>query len=435
MVKGSLGVATFEKAAQMYVVDVASKIKKVARVHDPTTTEGGMEMRSREQDNVTLNDVPVRSEEPACESAAIVEEIPHTFDEKCRSFVRTLVSDTFLSLKDVVRERTATGRKVRANGLTESRGFMEVLDVATEYLYLMSTNANRFKARIYSTLFLRVAYIILPVYLTYWIIGCWSDVDSCKRHGHHGFHSSNEHCNSRNFHATFTLGYTVQWLATLLGILNIAVSFSILMYSTDVANALSKYWLHRFRVLRRISAQELDKDKQASGREKKTIALETIQPLIERDAYERYLFTHTYFTEASSQWSLYLFICLAATFALCLECYLTLIYLYAKYQEVNVNYITLCIVNALFFTLVFCCMAYANSAVEKVHDGFVYAGSNDYALMGGRAAWLEYVNKAPIYWYIFGFAIKRSEVISYIGGLISAAVAGVIMSIVVADSR
>jgi hypothetical protein len=213
------------------------------------------------------------------------------------------------------------------------------------------------------------------------------------------------------------------------------VSFSILMYSTDVANALTKYWLHRFRDLRRISAlanEEEAKDKSAANPAKSaTHALETVQPLIERDASERYLFTHTYFTEASSRWSIYLFVCMAATFVLALQSYLTILYLYAKYQYVDLTYTILCVLNAMIFTTVFACMAYANGAVDKIKEGFLYAGANDYALMGGRSAWLEYVEQAPIYWYIVGFAIRRSDVVSFVGGLVSAVIAGVVISIAV----
>jgi hypothetical protein len=463
-VKGSLGVATFERAAQLYVTEKIKKVQKIIVHNAKESTVGEVELQSvgnvlgtgdtaRSNDDDDDDDDDHKGGKDGKDGKNEVDaeqDIPVTFAGKLWALFKLfkLPSRKEVPPKAALRGRSATGRKLRGSGMLECRGFMEVLSVATEYLSQNSTSRSEFKPRSYSTWLLWAVYLIVPVYQTYWIIDLWVYLDSCRRHHHYGFHSGVHGCDVINFRALYTLGFTLQWLSTVLGIINLAVSFSVLMYSADVANALSKYWLHRFHVLRRISGRQLDQDKE-KDKESETSALlakhqaddttskvplETIQPLIERDAYERYLFTHTYFAEASNQWSLYLFLCLAITFGLCLEAYLTVIYLYAKYLYVDVNYTVVCALNALVFTLVFACMAYANSAVEKVRDGFLYAGTNDYALIGGREAWLEYVEKAPIYWYIFGFAIKRSDVISYVGGIVSAAVAGVVMSIIVSDT-
>ena len=166
--------------------------------------------------------------------------------QKISAFLQALLSDA-LSLQVPIREKSATGRKVRSNGLVESRGFMEVLDVATEYLKLMSLKHAGFKARPYSTYLLRAVYVLVPAFTTYSIIESWVALSSCHRHHHYGFSSSSQSCNILNFNASYSLGYSLSWLGTVLGILNLAVSFSILMFSTDVANSLTKYWLHRFR--------------------------------------------------------------------------------------------------------------------------------------------------------------------------------------------
>jgi hypothetical protein len=68
------------------------------------------------------------------------------------------------------------------------------------------------------------------------------------------------------------------------------------------------------------------------------------------------------------------------------------------------------------------CLAYTNSAVETIMNGFSYAAPEDYEALGGRDSWLEFIRAAPLYWYVFGFAITKSWLIGFIGGIISATI-------------
>lgn len=455
--KGSLGAATFEKAAQSYVIKAGNAIASTTALQHIS----GVKKEQDTAQNLELTEVSSSTQTPFKNDAGLAEESsrppkapgkPHfvptkvvqdTFSRKVAAFGYGLWLDT-LSWKKKTRTTSITGRKIKANGLIQCQGFMEVLDVATEYLKLMTTKQSGFNARVYSTWLLRFAYAVVPAYATYSMISSWVNLDSCHRHGHSTLKSQNERCANINFTAAYSLGFVLEWLTIVLGIMNMTVCFSVLVYSTDVANALTKYWLHRYRELRRISKTEEKRESAPAGAgagsnkpssaDAGEVTGETVQALIERDAYERYLLTHTYFTEASNQWSVYLFFTLGATFALFLQSYVTILYFYAKYKYVSLEYTILCIVNALVFTMVFACMSYANGAVETMLQGFLYAGANDYALLGGRDVWLEFVEKAPIYWYIFGFAIKKSDVVAYVGGGVSAILGGLVTSIVFADT-
>jgi len=326
--------------------------------------------------------------------------------------------------------------------------------MATEYLKQMSSRDHEFVPRRYCTMFLRLGLVLVPFYFL--VISLGENIyyiNQCSQQGHHGFKTGDVDCNHVNFAALFYLGNTIDNIGKCLGVLQIILQLSLLIYGSDVANALTKYWLHRFRHIRRLKAEETgDGDDGADAAEKdallsasksttstSTVAkasgldFKALQPLIERDAYERYLFTHTFFMEASQDWSLYISLCLFISAALFAQSYFTIIYLYSTTQYLSVPFVLLCLVNGLFFSLVFATMAYANGSVENLTAGFTYSGANDYTLIGSRSAWLSYVTEAPIYWYIFGFAIKRSDIASYLGGVISAILGGVIMSYVVGE--
>jgi hypothetical protein len=377
----------------------------------------------------------------------------------------------FLKLKnllcEIYEENSATkmkraasiaGYKVRSSGLVQARGFIDVLEMASEYLNMTSSESNVFTARKYSKYFLRFAAILIPLYLIIWIFDFWIRLGTCHTNFHRGFTGANHTCNLRNFYAVAYLGNTVKFLALFLALNILASVVSVLIYSSDVAHALTKYWLHRFHFLRRIANSEsLEKDKDPADADSTAAikrqdshvrasfslsnhaelpesveedSLVHVQCLLERDAYERYLFTHAYFKEATGRWTVFLTITLVCTFLLALQSYLTIVYIYTFESYIDINYVTVCVVNVVFFSVIGASLAYANSAVEHIKEGFLYCGANDYSLIGGREAWLEYVDKAPIYWYVFGVAIKQSDFAAFVGGLASAAIAAWFMSIV-----
>ena len=86
-----------------------------------------------------------------------------------------------------------------------------------------------------------------------------------------------------------------------------------------------------------------------------------------------------------------------------------------------------CFVTCYLVVWVMLCTSYANSAVDKIQKSFTYAAIDDYSLLGSlepdatpsREEWTAYVESAPIYWYIFGFAITRSWIIGFVGGGLS----------------
>jgi hypothetical protein len=90
-----------------------------------------------------------------------------------------------------------------------------------------------------------------------------------------------------------------------------------------------------------------------------------------------------------------------------------------------------CLVTATMVVCVMLCTSYANSAVDKILKSFTYSGVDDYDLLGEqkeggeggegnpRETWTAYIAEAPIYWYIFGFAITRAWIIGFVGGGLS----------------
>ena len=45
----------------------------------------------------------------------------------------------------------------------------------------------------------------------------------------------------------------------------------------------------------------------------------------------------------------------------------------------------------------------------------------------GRRVWIDYVAEAPVYWYIFGFALTRAWLGAFIGGGISSIAGGALL--------
>ena len=149
---------------------------------------------------------------------------------------------------------------------------------------------------------------------------------------------------------------------------------------------------------------------------------------MERDAFERYLFIQNYFDKCSCLWSpilsLYLLICASAG-----AYYYTIMLLqYSRTHSLDVWHVELLAAMVFFFGLIVFTVAYANGSVDSIASGFQFSGRSDYSMIGGRDAWVEYVANAPIYWYIFGFAITKGWLLSFLGGLASSVVAAAVLA-------
>lgn len=144
--------------------------------------------------------------------------------------------------------------------------------------------------------------------------------------------------------------------------------------------------------------------------------------LVQRDAYESYLFLREYMSTASKVWSFTIlnFIFLAVFF-----CTLFLLgavangkrasallwAYYSIYTAVRVFLLTMYPITAL---------AHANSYVYALQEQFLVSAPEDFAILGGRDCWLEFLEKVPAMWTVYGLAVSWDR----LSGLLWTGVAG-----------
>jgi hypothetical protein len=156
--------------------------------------------------------------------------------------------------------------------------------------------------------------------------------------------------------------------------------------------------------------------------------------MIRRDAFERYLFTNYYMESASTIWSTYLVLMVVTNVLLFMYEYFLIAWEISKYGSPSFGLVLSCVINLFMTMFVMGCVSYANSAVDKIKNSFVYAAYDDYSIFSigeenGRRLWIDYVTEAPVYWYVFGFALTRAWLGAFIGGGVSS-IAGVALVVI-----
>jgi hypothetical protein len=64
-------------------------------------------------------------------------------------------------------------------------------------------------------------------------------------------------------------------------------------------------------------------------------------------------------------------------------------------------------------------LADVNSACDNIKVTVVQSREHDFEVIGGRQAWLDYLNSFPVQWYILGFAITKSWLTGFVGGVVT----------------
>ena len=150
--------------------------------------------------------------------------------------------------------------------------------------------------------------------------------------------------------------------------------------------------------------------------------IEAVSEYIQRDCYERYILIKTILEKIGKVWSPLQFAILVVDGVLILY-YYVLILKNGSIYFVAIDFFCLCV-----WATPTMCNSYANSAMDYLQFSLKSSGPTDYSIIGGRDNFVEYAEKTPLYWYIFGFAITPSWLAGFIGGILSAVVVGAIIS-------
>jgi len=153
-----------------------------------------------------------------------------------------------------------------------------------------------------------------------------------------------------------------------------------------------------------------------------------ILPYLPRDAYEHYLFVREFMCTGSRSWSPIIialtflctyFVALFVSGAVLLGSQLSAMgwFYYISWVSVRVSLLIIYPVVSL---------AYANSYVYALQEQFLVAAPEDFAALGGRDAWLEYLEKVPAVWTIYGLVINWDRLSGLMWTLMAALGAAVI---------
>jgi hypothetical protein len=128
---------------------------------------------------------------------------------------------------------------------------------------------------------------------------------------------------------------------------------------------------------------------------------------LQRDAYEHYLFIREFMFIGSRAWSP---IILTLTF---LDIFYVLLFAYnavassGNLTPSNRAYFIIWIAIRVFLLTIYpiVSLAHANAYVYVLQEQFLVAAPEDFSVLGGRDSWLQYLEKVPAIWTVYGVLI------------------------------
>ena len=233
---------------------------------------------------------------------------------------------------------------------------------------------------------------------------------------------SNAECFANNLLFTLTLGLIVPCFYYILTFSGMLLSLVGLLYGGLILHEMASSWVYRFAMLRTGDIEDDIEDLGTVTVCGKVLSVSEVPNLIERDAYEHYLFIQEYVKQLSELWSPILVVVFFSALCLLGLC----LYEILKDKGYQNRWVFFFIIFLCVFMILFpiYCIAYANSAMSAIHHCFHNASSpSNYKLIGGRDVWRQYLQDSSMYWCIFGLPITWGYLYSVLGTLVSAFVA------------
>ena len=195
-----------------------------------------------------------------------------------------------------------------------------------------------------------------------------------------------------------------------------------MMYGALLMHGIATCWVDRFSGLRQYDLSlDGQEDIPLGDTAYKTAEL---AGRIKRDAYEHYLLLQEFVDQMGQMWSPALTVIFITSMTFIVYCLYTIIAV-DNIDAFLWAWVGSCGVYAILLSVY--CMAYANSSMNALVKCFRNGATpGDFCVIGGRESWLAFVDSAPAYWMIFGFAITYGVLYSAIGTF-SAAFIGTIV--------
>lgn len=227
--------------------------------------------------------------------------------------------------------------------------------------------------------------------------------------------------------------------------MGIVVAITGLYYGSVVVRGLATAWVQRYSPLRKYrpvaavdpaivtSIDSCDQGSDKShitktinqniltdlGDGEREVAASDLESRILTDAHEHYLLLREYVTQLSSLWSGIVLILMVVGTTLTIYAFWCVL----QFKDPMLK--TTLVLYGLFFIilcqLAISCFAWANSAVQTIQYALRHsAGADDYQVIGGREAWIAYLEDSPAQWTIYGFAITWNVLYAYASSGITA---------------
>jgi hypothetical protein len=202
---------------------------------------------------------------------------------------------------------------------------------------------------------------------------------------------------------------------------------ALILYTAHLLISLMKFWIQRYKVLRLVQKSDVEEELQEQNAEEANDSTgggiqenprrlierrKTILRSVERDAHERYLLVHYFAQEISDKWGTFIACSLVINALCCVGGYFFIFIVYTKYQYIDMLSLMVLLFNAVTLLFIMITLAYANSNVDQLKSHFIQSADEDYSLIGGRAAWLQYIDQTPVHWTVLGLAVTPTWIMS-----------------------
>lgn len=209
-----------------------------------------------------------------------------------------------------------------------------------------------------------------------------------------------------------TLCNVIPAVYSVVTVMGMVVGIIGLYYGSVVVHGLATSWVERYATLRKYCPEGEGSDAMVELGGGVTLPAAALETRIRMDAHEHYLLLREYATQLSTMWSGIVLVLLVVGMVLTV---------FAFWAVTIYNSLALQVILVLFgiFFVVLCqlaisCFAWANGAVTNIQYALRHgSSSNDYAVLGGREAWIAYLEDSPAHWTIYGFAITWNVLYAY----------------------
>lgn len=198
-----------------------------------------------------------------------------------------------------------------------------------------------------------------------------------------------------------TLGTSLVTYMNMFVALIFSLSLVGMMYGARLVHELALLFVNRYSPLRQLS---MDDDEIIEINDVK-ISVSDVRSRLARDATEHYLFTKEFVRQASALYSPFV----AGAMLSCATSLAYCIYdLASRTPDAAMIVTTAGGISICSFVILFpmYCIAYANSAMEKLVNCFTHgSGPDDFKCIGGKEQWLTHLVDSPAYWTLFGMPL------------------------------